>query len=123
MGSKCVLIVEDDDAIRECLAEVIRIEGVSVETCKNGKEALENLHQQGGKPSLILLDWMMPEMNGEEFVAAKNQDPTIAAIPVTVISAVVEHSQGHPGISFRIRKPIELESLLSIVRFFCRKAS
>src|SRR5919206_1695644 len=80
-----VLVVEDDFAIRETLRELLEDEGYRVAWAANGKEALARLHERA--PRVILLDLMMPVMDGWEFRVAQQRDPALASIPVVVISA------------------------------------
>ena len=68
----CVLIVEDDDGAREALSDCLEMEGISVASARNGKEALDYLHHSH-RPKVILLDLFMPVMTGWEFRAAQKQ--------------------------------------------------
>jgi CheY-like chemotaxis protein len=81
-----ILLVEDDFAIRETIAELLAEEGYRVTSAANGAEALAMLDESDA-PGLILLDLMMPVMNGWEFRRALRDDPRLARIPVVVISA------------------------------------
>jgi CheY-like chemotaxis protein len=81
-----ILLVEDDTAIRETIAELLCDEGYRVTSAANGAEALELL-EASDAPSLILLDLMMPVMNGWELQRALHRDPRLSSIPVVVISA------------------------------------
>src|SRR5512132_4356371 len=83
---KRILIVEDDVDVRDALMQVLEFEGYRVTGASNGEEALAAL-RAGGRPSLILLDLMMPVMNGSQFRAAQLADRALAAIPVIVLSA------------------------------------
>lgn len=80
-----VLIVEDDAAIRESLKDLLELDGYEVYTAEHGRAALGVLREH--KPAVILMDLMMPEMNGFEFLAQRRNDPEIAAIPVVVMTA------------------------------------
>ncbi|MBC7545053.1 MAG: response regulator, partial [Candidatus Sericytochromatia bacterium] len=80
-----ILIVEDDIDIRETLAEILADEGYSVASAANGLDAISYL-QTEAMPCVILLDLMMPVMSGWEFRAKQQQDPTLAGIPVVVLS-------------------------------------
>lgn len=86
MAPPRILLVEDDTAIRETMSELLAEEGYRVTTAANGAEALELLDASDA-PSLILLDLMMPVMNGFELRRALRSDPRLADIPVVVISA------------------------------------
>jgi CheY-like chemotaxis protein len=82
-----ILLVEDDFVLRGTLSEILRDEGYAVECSANGLDALRRL-ERAPKPSLILLDIMLPYMDGLEFRAAQKSNPGIADIPVIVITAV-----------------------------------
>jgi CheY-like chemotaxis protein len=114
---KSILIVEDDKEIRETLALLLRYEGYEVFEVANGKEGLDLLPRVT-IPCLILLDLMMPVMDGWEFLRAKQTDIKIAPIPVVVVSALdsAEAASGTVGL---IKKPIEYEILLQVVRQYC----
>jgi CheY-like chemotaxis protein len=107
---RIVMVVEDDHLIRQVIAEALEEEGFEVLEAANGKEALEALRQV--HPSLILLDLMMPVMNGWEFRRAQLEDPTLADIPVVVLSALKDHTVEAER-SFT--KPFDLEDLLDTV--------
>src|SRR5574340_1100683 len=82
-----VLLVEDDAAIRDALRELLEAEGFVVQGAANGREALARLRAGGHRPRLILLDLMMPVMDGWEFRQAQRGDPALARIPVVVLTA------------------------------------
>src|SRR4026209_1380362 len=82
-----VLIVEDDQDLREMMAQLLTLEGYEAATVGNGREALEYLHGRPN-PHVILLDLMMPVMDGWEFHRRMEADPTLALVPVIVLSAV-----------------------------------
>jgi len=81
-----ILVVDDDPDIRDSLREVLEDEGYSVACVGNGREALEYLHREP-RPSVILLDLMMPIMDGWQFRREQKRDPAIADIPLIVITA------------------------------------
>lgn len=110
-----VLVVEDDFAIRETLRELLEDEGYHVVWASNGREALTQL--RATRPSLILLDLMMPVMDGWEFRTAQQRDPTLAGIPVIVISAdhALEHKVSSLEVEGWLAKPFELDALLAAV--------
>lgn len=110
-----VLIVEDDSDLADITAIVLRGAGYEPEIANNGAEALERLRVR--HPRVILLDLMMPEMNGWEFRNAQLRDPALAAIPVVVMTA-----DGHAnekaaslGAEGYLRKPVDLDELLEKV--------
>lgn len=117
---KRVLLVEDDRDVREALAQVLEFEGYEVASAANGLEAIEQLRRDLA-PSIILLDLMMPVMDGRQFRSIQMQDPTIASIPVIVISAdgQVEQKVAGLGIAGYLRKPIEVEDLLALIARHC----
>src|SRR4026209_1348307 len=82
-----VLIVEDDEDLREMMAQLLTLEGFVAATVANGREALEYL-QHASKPDVILLDLMMPVMDGWEFRRRQQADPDLAPLPVIVLSAL-----------------------------------
>jgi CheY-like chemotaxis protein len=112
-----ILIVEDDNVIRESLSEVLADEGYTVVTARHGGEAL-SLLKAGGLPCVILLDLMMPVMDGWELLEIMQQDATLSTIPVVVVSASREKRQPRGAVRF-IRKPINLEILLQEVGLHC----
>ncbi len=114
-----VLIVDDDFALRDALCAVLEGEGFVVAAVSNGQEALDYL-RSGARPSLVLLDLMMPIMNGWEFRAEQRQDPELADIPVIVLSAFARYGEEElRGIDRFLRKPFQLADLLAAVRAHC----
>ncbi len=107
-----VLVVDDEIDIREAVAEVLADEGYEVYAAGDGAEALRKARDV--HPSLVLLDLMMPGMNGWEFRAAQATDPELKRIPVVVLSALGKVA-GFEAAGF-IQKPFELDELLSAVR-------
>ncbi|WP_425595515.1 response regulator, partial [Neglectibacter timonensis] len=83
MAKRKILVVEDNDLNRSLLCEILKPEYDVVEA-ENGREALERLRQYAGDFSLILLDIVMPVMDGYEFLAAIKEDPKFDSIPVIV---------------------------------------
>lgn len=110
------MIVEDDHAIRETLREVLEEHGFGVLDAANGAEALESLRQHA--PRVILLDLMMPILDGIGFREVQRSDPALARIPVVVISADhgVREKASTLGVDAYLAKPFELDQLLSTVR-------
>ncbi len=118
--ARCILVVEDDDAIRETIAELLEEEGYVVSRAANGAEALDCLHRDGAA-ALILLDLMMPTMNGWEFRAQQRSEPALAGIPVVVLSAdnALEQKARSLGVDAWLAKPFEVERLLETVDRLC----
>ncbi len=110
-----VLVVEDEDAIGEVMVDVLRDEGYEVRRARHGREALELL--QHWMPSLIVLDLMMPIMDGRAFREEQRRVPTIADVPVVLISGAreVEARCQEIGAVAALEKPFDIESLLSVV--------
>jgi CheY-like chemotaxis protein len=112
-----ILIVEDDFDIREALTQILEEEGYAVRGASHGREALD-LVAEAGAPKLILLDLMMPVMNGWQFRAEQLKDPALAPVPVLVISAdpQVQTKAASLGAAGLLRKPISLDDLLEAVK-------
>lgn len=111
-----VLVVDDESDIREAVSEVLADEGYAVYGAGDGAEALRKA--RAFHPHLVLLDLMMPGMNGWEFRAAQRGDPELRDIPVVVLSALGRVS-GMEAADF-IQKPFDLDRLLSAVRTHAR---
>jgi CheY-like chemotaxis protein len=115
-----VLIVEDDHAVRDTLAELLLEEGHRVAVACNGKEALEYLHGNPA-PGLILLDLMMPIVDGWQFRAAQQENPLWQEIPVIVISAIADLQRVEPlHVEAVLRKPLDLTRLMTAVERYLR---
>ncbi len=116
--SKPILVVEDEADLRENLKALLELEGYHVDTAAHGREALDYLERSDKKPGLILLDLMMPVMNGLEFlVELKKRLPSLP-IPVIVISAVADGIERVAATGY-IKKPINLDLLLSLASQYC----
>src|ERR1700737_4879182 len=113
-----VLIVEDDEDLREMMAQLLTIEGFHTATVANGREALEYLHQSV-KPDVILLDLMMPVMDGWEFRRQQQADPALAPVPVIVLSALDHGRTSDLEADAFLKKPLDFDRLLSLVRTYC----
>jgi two-component system chemotaxis response regulator CheY len=110
-----VIVVEDDDDIREAVMTALVLEGFHVFTAENGARALEVLRTMP-HPSLVLADLMMPVMDGWQLIGALSQDDRLATLPVVVVSATNEKSP--PGFR-QVKKPIDLDDLVKIVGELC----
>jgi len=117
-----ILVVEDDPGIRDALRELLQIEGFGVATAENGAQALQLLDDALPSPCLILLDLMMPVMDGWTFLEHLKRHPgdRRAALPVAVVSAASDLT----GVTERygcdvLRKPIDLDRLLDVARQHC----
>ena len=114
---RSILLVDDDADVRESVAEVLEEDGYRVTAASNGKEALRLLRDGNLRPDLILLDIMMPEMDGWAFRGEQQKDPRIASIPVVVFTA-----HGAPRDIAKqldaagfLKKPLSLDELLSTI--------
>lgn len=114
----CVLIVEDDDGAREALSDCLELEGISVASARNGKEALAYLHS-APRPKVILLDLYMPVMTGWEFRAAQMKDAAISDIPVVVVTAFGSGTTKQIDANLVMHKPLDLDRLISVLRKYC----
>jgi two-component system, OmpR family, response regulator VicR len=112
-----VLVVEDQRDIREAIAYLLSEEGYEVAQASNGREALDCLGKIT-RPSVILLDLAMPDMGGEDFVAALRRDPVLGRIPVIVVSAAptLEEKAIPPVFGGFFMKPFAVDELLAAVR-------
>jgi CheY-like chemotaxis protein len=115
-----VLIVDDDDDIREVLVEVLEAARFTVATARHGREALELL--QTVRPEMILLDLNMPIMSGAQFREVQRRDPLLAVIPTVVMTAPDRSIEAAANLSAdaSLPKPIKLGALLSLVNRFAR---
>jgi CheY-like chemotaxis protein len=106
-----VLIVEDDVAIRGSLHEIFTGEGVPVRSVSNGLEAMDLIAAEG-RPALILLDLMMPVMDGPTFLQLQRADPALAEIPVVIMTASQRGELAHLRAAALLRKPFSIHQLL-----------
>ncbi len=115
-----VLVVEDDPELLLSLSEVLESEGYCVTCARHGLEALGRL-RGGNRPSVILLDLMMPIMNGWQFRYEQRQDSDLAKIPVVVVSAKSDSQQHALWLEADgyISKPIDLNVLLNTLSHYC----
>lgn len=113
----CVLVVDDDADVREILAILLDAEGYEVREAGNGLEALAAMTREP-RPSIILLDLMMPELDGAGFVERMREDPTMADVPVVVLSGhqAAARVGAELGVSGVLVKPIEYASLARMMR-------
>lgn len=116
-----ILLIEDDLDINEAIQSILKDENFKVDAVFNGKEALDYLKNSHHNPSLILIDLMMPLMNGLQFREAQLQDPRIANIPTVMLSAS-NNFEDINKLKFQgyLPKPLDLDSLINIVRKFIK---
>jgi len=114
--AKRILVVEDDTSIRELLVELLESEGYSVASAINGLEGLKFL-QSEGNPDLILIDLMMPVMDGYSFRTEQLKNPTWSKIPTVVMSAEANAKEKMKNFSITafLSKPVELDTILKTV--------
>ena len=120
-----ILIVEDDADTREMLATLLAMEGFHAVAAEDGLEALHLLrtvrHRAPEVPCLVLLDLKMPRLGGSEFRRAQLGDPTVAGVPVAVMSGAIdlEARAQALGAVASVSKPIDYDLLMDVVRRYC----
>lgn len=115
-----VLLVEDDDDIREALAGILSMRGFRVLEARNGQDAIDRVLHDGGRPAVILLDLLMPVMDGEEFLARQGQHPLLAGAPVILVTAqLMRPTQTPPTVRATFTKPVTLQQLLGAIQTIC----
>ena len=117
--SRTVFIVEDDVDTREMLGRFLELEGYQVGSAPNGKAALELL-DAGAPACVILLDLMMPVMDGWQFRREQVQHAALANIPVIVVSAAGQERIRQIDADAYLSKPVDLDELLAQVTQYCR---
>jgi CheY-like chemotaxis protein len=123
MTNPTVLVVDDDAEIRQALAELLQDEEYSVLLAANGKEALD-LIARGLKPDVILLDVMMPVMDGWHFLSARLRDPDLVEVPIIIISAgqEAEREARKVGVFEVAKKPLHVDDLIHRIEECRRRA-
>lgn len=116
MAAKSVLVIDDDLAILDMIAELLGYEGYQVITSCSGADALARAEAEA--PALILLDLMMPEMSGWQVIAALRARPQTRGIPVVLLSARrdLTSTAQDLGVEQFLEKPFELDDLLQVVQ-------
>lgn len=109
-----VLVVDDEPDIRECICEVLNLEGYETRGAEDGRKALDALEQL--RPQLVLLDVSMPNMDGHEFMRALRARPEFEKVPVVIMSAGRSSPKGAVGF---LQKPCEVDTLLDCVAQHC----
>ena len=123
MSSHRILIVDDEPMIRDSLVEFLEDHGYEAVGAADGRDALDKLKRDPEQPCLILLDLMMPYMDGRSFREEQLANPGLSAIPVIVFSAYQDvaktasemHAAGH------LAKPLKLADLLRMVQSHCAR--
>lgn len=120
MGGIDILLIEDDAGLRESLGQLIELEQATVHLVANGQDALDHLNASTNKPDLILLDWLMPVMNGEDFLQVRFKSPLLGAIPVVVMTGdsreVTPELFQRMKIAGHLRKPFTAGELKSVIK-------
>lgn len=121
-GKAPILIVDDDADIRQALLDTFADEGHPAVAVGDGPSALDWLRAQ--KPCLVLLDWNMAPMNGGDVVRELRGDPTLAVLPVVLITADVrvKDKASTPGIVGCLSKPVDVAALFALVDRHCVQA-
>jgi len=116
-AARSILVVDDDDAVRDMMCIVLSVAGYAAEGAADGLEALRLL-RDGDPPDLIIVDLMMPRMDGQSLIRTMSGDSTLARIPVAIISGQLTSPAQPPGpqVVARMVKPVELDDLLDLVR-------
>jgi CheY-like chemotaxis protein len=114
-----VLIVEDDADLRDMMAQLLLLEGYGTAAVANGREALEYL-RTSTPPEVILLDLMMPVMDGWEFRRQQQAEPPLKDVPVVVLTALDGPHTRDLSADAVLRKPLDFDRLLELVRRYCR---
>jgi CheY-like chemotaxis protein len=121
MTRKSVLIVDDDVDIREILAETLVQTGFEVTTAGNGLEAITTVHHMKVRPAVILLDLMMPVMDGYGFLEQRGSDPVLASIPIAIVTAGHRVDHARLGDVPIVRKPFDVPELLGVLETLSAK--
>lgn len=127
MSCKGILIVEDNDDVREGFATVLEYEGYQVHQARNGLVALDFLLSSSQKPGCIILDLMMPVMSGKEFLETlmKEHPDDLCKIPIILATALGSSNDDMselPCMVEKISKPLDIDQLLSAVQRHCGHA-
>ena len=120
-----VLVVDDDTEIRETIVEVLEDAGYTAVGAADGVEALAQLRDPRDQWCVVLLDLMMPNMDGRTFRAEQLQDPALSPIPVVIVSAMndVADAADQLGVAAHVTKPVPLARLVELVDRFCNRAA
>jgi CheY-like chemotaxis protein len=110
-----VLVVDDDDDLRDMLVGVLRAAGYGAEGAGDGRVALEMLRAEPGRYSVILLDYRMPNLDGKQFRRLQQVDPAIAGIPVILTSGASDVDEAAIDPDASLRKPVSTPALLAVV--------
>ena len=120
MSTSTVLLVEDHPDVRDMMTLALQFAGHRVVTAANGHEALELLRREC--PCVILLDLMMPVMDGWQFRAALEKNSAARKVPLVVISALTDAAARIPAAA-HLSKPVDIDQMLELVERLCRRAA
>jgi len=113
-----ILVVDDEPSLVEAMSSILEDEGYLVTTAPDGLAALRALHD-GLRPCLAILDLMMPKMSGWELRAAMLADPTLADIPVAIVSAFARGDMPSLRPNAVLQKPFELSQIVELADRYC----
>ena len=117
-----LLVVDDDAIIRMSLTMLLKMEGYEVHEASNGRDALEFLRQTRKFPCLVVLDLMMPVMDGVEFRRTQLQDPDLAHVPVVIVTGKNDLREVEDLQPLEVvRKPFQADALLDLIETHCPK--
>jgi CheY-like chemotaxis protein len=115
-----VLVVDDDDNLRETLASVLDARGYRTATARNGRDAIDGVLARGTRPSVVVIDLEMPVMDGEAFLASQHAHPLLASVPALVVTARSPLPATLPGhVREVFAKPVRLAALLDSIQIIC----
>jgi CheY-like chemotaxis protein len=114
-----ILLVDDDEDIRELTAEILRESGYEVIEAQDGQQALDVLNGLADPPALVLLDLMMPVMTGQQMLHEMRGIPRLAHVPVVALTAGGFQPADVPEAEDVVRKPTSVAVLLKVVEQFC----
>lgn len=113
-----ILILEDDEDVRDALSEALAEAGLEVAVACDGVEGLERL-RAGPRPDVILLDLRMPRLGGEAFLKALRADPVHEHVPVITMTAGLAVPDAEDEVVAHLRKPFDVDDLLGVVLSLC----
>src|SRR5947209_19702321 len=111
-----VLVVEDERELREMMRDALELNGYAVVTAEHGRDALAKLPEIEHL-CLVILDLLMPVMDGWQFVATLRKHSALMSVPVVVHTSAP--GQAPPGVTRVIQKPLKFDRLMSVVREYC----
>jgi CheY-like chemotaxis protein len=117
-GCQTILLVEDDDELRDIIGDLLEESGYDVVPASHGRQAIEYLRTSSERPVLVLLDLMMPIVNGWECLREIKSDDELSSIPVVVMTAMDRDRP--PGADLVLKKPLRIADLRDIVERLTR---